>query len=227
MMLVLGLSHLCHVIIKKIGRKIVGAKRIVFNASLIILRLAIGIVLTLIWHDRQRQILVGLVQVAESIHAALIHVDVADRRVILHGVVARRALTSVGIINAMPHVLSPCRQANLHPALPQDLLQNNPQNIPQNIPRHIQRTSPVVLLPFILHRQHFIQNQYGKPNSEERMIQYICMFPDNHPKNTKAMKKKRLKYFNERRTTSHSINFLIKKALPYPRKRVANADIWR
>ena len=99
-MLVLGLSHLCHVIIKKIGRKIVGAKRIVFNASLIILRLAIGIVLTLIWHDRQRQILVGLVQVAESIHAALIHVDVADRRVILHGVVARRALTSVGIINA-------------------------------------------------------------------------------------------------------------------------------
>jgi len=28
----------------------------------------------------------------------------------------------------------------------------------------------------------FHQNQYGKPNSEERMIQYICMFPDNHPK---------------------------------------------
>jgi len=49
----------------------------------------------------------------------------------------------------------------------------------------------------------FHQAQYGKPNSEERMIQYICMFPDNHPKNTKAMKKKRLKYFNERRTTSH------------------------
>ena len=167
-MLVLGLSHLCHVIIKKIGRKIVGAKRIVFNASLIILRLAIGIVLTLIWHDRQRQILVGLVQVAESIHAALIHVDVADRRVILHGVVARRALTSVGIINAMPHVLSPCRQANLHPALPQDLLQNNPQNIPQNIPRHIQRTSPVVLLPFILHRQHFI------PHTRVLIITFCC-----------------------------------------------------
>ena len=49
----------------------------------------------------------------------------------------------------------------------------------------------------------FHQNQYGKPNSEERMIQYICMFPDNHPKNTKAMKKKRLKYFNDSRTTSH------------------------
>jgi len=49
----------------------------------------------------------------------------------------------------------------------------------------------------------FHQNQYGKPNSEERMIQYICMFPDNHPKNTAAMKRKRLKYFNNQRTTSH------------------------
>ena len=49
----------------------------------------------------------------------------------------------------------------------------------------------------------FHQNQYGKPNSEERMIQYICMFPDNHPKNTAAIKKKRLKYFTDRRTTSH------------------------
>ena len=49
----------------------------------------------------------------------------------------------------------------------------------------------------------FHQNQYGKPNSEERMIQYICMLPDNHPKNTEAMKRKRVKYFNERRTTSH------------------------
>ena len=66
----------------------------------------------------------------------------------------------------------------------------------------------------------FHQNQYGKPNSEERMIQYICMFPDNHPKNTKAMKKKRLKYFNEQPNN-------LALALPYPRKRVANADIWR
>ena len=49
----------------------------------------------------------------------------------------------------------------------------------------------------------FHQNQYGKPASEERIVQYICMFPDNHEKNTKVIKNKRLKYFNERRTTSH------------------------
>ena len=47
------------------------------------------------------------------------------------------------------------------------------------------------------------QNQYGKPNSEERMMQYVCYLPDNHPKNTKAMTMKRIKYFKERRTTSH------------------------
>jgi len=49
----------------------------------------------------------------------------------------------------------------------------------------------------------FHQNQYGKPASEERIVQYICMFPDNHEKNTRTIKNKRLKYFNERRTTSH------------------------
>lgn len=49
----------------------------------------------------------------------------------------------------------------------------------------------------------FHQNQYGKPNSEERMIQYICYLPKSHPKNTKAQQNKRLKYFKERRTTSH------------------------
>ena len=31
----------------------------------------------------------------------------------------------------------------------------------------------------------------------------ILLFPDNHPKNTAAIKKKRLKYFTDRRTTSH------------------------
>ena len=41
MMLILGLLY--HVIIKKIGKKIVGAKRIVFSAFWITLRLAIGI----------------------------------------------------------------------------------------------------------------------------------------------------------------------------------------
>ena len=49
----------------------------------------------------------------------------------------------------------------------------------------------------------FHQNQYGKPNSEERMTQYVCYLPDNHKKNTETITKKRIKYFKERRTTSH------------------------
>lgn len=49
----------------------------------------------------------------------------------------------------------------------------------------------------------FHQNQYGAPNSEERLVQYVCYLPDNHIKNTLKMKEKRLKYFNEKRTTSH------------------------
>ena len=49
----------------------------------------------------------------------------------------------------------------------------------------------------------FHQNQYGKPFSEERMVQYVCFFPKTHEKNTKTMQDKRKKYFNEKRTTSH------------------------
>ena len=49
----------------------------------------------------------------------------------------------------------------------------------------------------------FHQNQYGAPNSEERIVQYVCYLPKNHLKNNKAMQKKRLKYFKEKRTTSH------------------------
>ena len=52
----------------------------------------------------------------------------------------------------------------------------------------------------------FHQNQYGpidSANPEERIVQYVCFLPDNHKKNTESMKVKRLKYFNERRTTSH------------------------
>ena len=49
----------------------------------------------------------------------------------------------------------------------------------------------------------FHQNQYGEPGSEERLVQYVCYLPDSHSKNTKSMKEKRLKYFTERRTTSH------------------------
>lgn len=49
----------------------------------------------------------------------------------------------------------------------------------------------------------FHQNQYGAPGSEERIVQYVCYLPADHPKNTEAMRKKRAKYFAERRTTSH------------------------
>lgn len=48
----------------------------------------------------------------------------------------------------------------------------------------------------------FHQNQYGKLQ-EERIVQYVCYLPKNHPKNTPAMQNKRRKYFQERRTTSH------------------------
>ena len=49
----------------------------------------------------------------------------------------------------------------------------------------------------------FHQNQYGKPESEERLVQYISFLPKNGKGNTESMKKKRRKYFNEKRTTSH------------------------
>ena len=49
----------------------------------------------------------------------------------------------------------------------------------------------------------FHQGQYGAVNSEERIVQYVCMLPSFHPANTKAMQKKRLKYFETRRTTTH------------------------
>ena len=49
----------------------------------------------------------------------------------------------------------------------------------------------------------FHQNQFGKPESEERLVQYVCYLPKSHEKNTTAMQKKRKKYFEDRRTTSH------------------------
>jgi hypothetical protein len=49
----------------------------------------------------------------------------------------------------------------------------------------------------------FHQNQYGAPKSEDRIVQYVCYLPRNHKKNTPAIQKKRQKYFEERRTTSH------------------------
>ena len=49
----------------------------------------------------------------------------------------------------------------------------------------------------------FHQNQIGEDNGENRLVQYICYLPKTHPKNTEAMKRKRLKYYKEQRTTSH------------------------
>lgn len=48
----------------------------------------------------------------------------------------------------------------------------------------------------------FHQNQYGTAG-EERIVQYVCFLPKAHRSNTKAQQKKRVKYFEERRTTSH------------------------
>lgn len=48
----------------------------------------------------------------------------------------------------------------------------------------------------------FHQNCYGNP-SEERLVQYLSYLPKQSSKNTQAMQAKRLKYFTERRTTSH------------------------
>jgi hypothetical protein len=39
----------------------------------------------------------------------------------------------------------------------------------------------------------FHQNCCREPNSEERMVQYVCYFPKTHKKNTKAMQEKKEK----------------------------------
>lgn len=49
----------------------------------------------------------------------------------------------------------------------------------------------------------FHQNRYGLPRSEERIVQYVCYLPKNNKKNSKSQQAKRLKYFEELRTTSH------------------------
>lgn len=53
----------------------------------------------------------------------------------------------------------------------------------------------------------FHQNQYGKPNSEDRMVQYVCYLPRDNPKYTESIKRKKRKIF--KRTTNN-------KSLPYP-----------
>lgn len=49
----------------------------------------------------------------------------------------------------------------------------------------------------------FHQNQYGSPNCEERIVQYVCFLPKNVKENNITMQNKRKKYFLQRRTTSH------------------------
>ena len=49
----------------------------------------------------------------------------------------------------------------------------------------------------------FHQNTYGKPNSEERLVQYVSFMAKNNPRNTKNNQEKRIKYFNEKRMTGH------------------------
>lgn len=49
----------------------------------------------------------------------------------------------------------------------------------------------------------FHQNQYGHPNCEDRLVQYVCYFPREHPKNTHEVQQNRIRYFQEYRTTSH------------------------
>lgn len=49
----------------------------------------------------------------------------------------------------------------------------------------------------------FHQNQYGKPDSEERLVQYVCYLPRNNILNTKEERIKHLKYFFQNKTTTH------------------------
>ena len=69
----------------------------------------------------------------------------------------------------------------------------------------------------------FHQNRWGAPKSEERIVQYVCYLPKNHKKNTKAQQKKREKYFQEGRTTSHwpcpvNVNSLQSQTYGNPRR---------
>jgi len=54
----------------------------------------------------------------------------------------------------------------------------------------------------------FHENQFGPiyedlEAAEERIVQYLCYLPKKHPENNTTIQKKRKKYFNEKRNTSH------------------------
>jgi hypothetical protein len=70
--------------------------------------------------------------------------------------------------------------------------------------KHLKRTLSISAGSLVLwDSRAFHQNQYGRPFSEERIVQYICYLPKNHIKNTSKTHEKRVKYFEEQRTTSH------------------------
>ena len=49
----------------------------------------------------------------------------------------------------------------------------------------------------------FHQNQYGYPYCEERLVQYVCYLPREHPQNTPEVQQKRVQFFRDYRSTSH------------------------
>lgn len=49
----------------------------------------------------------------------------------------------------------------------------------------------------------FHQNQFGKPGSEDRIVQYVSYLRRDRPLNTVSIQKKRQLYFDEQRTCSH------------------------
>ena len=79
--------------------------------------------------------------------------------------------------------------------------------IPEEDLNIIEKTKRVLKVPagalVLWDSRCFHQNRYGKPNSEERIVQYVCYLPKNHTKNTDSITSKRKKYYNDRRTTSH------------------------
>ena len=70
--------------------------------------------------------------------------------------------------------------------------------------KHLKRVLHVPAGSLVLWESRtFHQNQYGAPESEERMVQYVCYIPRNHIKNTEAIQEKRKRYFKDQRTTTH------------------------
>ncbi len=63
---------------------------------------------------------------------------------------------------------------------------------------HVPRGSMVIWDSRVFH-----QNQFGAPNSEERMIQYICFLPKNHDENVMIQQEFRKHCLEQLRTTTH------------------------